>query len=86
MTYVFNKNSLKNVLPISSVDYRNTPARGIINTIPGSYAHYLFDNYTFAEILDKCIDYEIFANQCKNDKIAYFPSSVLKSSGVSLKK
>ena len=36
MTYVFNKNSLKNVLPISSVDYRNTPARGIINTIPGS--------------------------------------------------
>ncbi len=57
-----------------------------LNTIPGSYAYYLFPNLTFSEILDKCIKNIFFVKQSKEKLIRYFESSVLKSVGCGIKK
>jgi len=52
-----------------------------LNTIPGSYAYYLFPNLTFSEILDKCIKTVFFMQQKNNNIITYFESSVLRGVG-----
>lgn len=57
-----------------------------LNTIPGSFAYYLFPKLSFSKLLDICIDYEYFSNQSDNNKIKYFSSSVLKNAGKGIKK
>ena len=57
-----------------------------VNTIPGSYAYYLFDTITFANLLDDIIENAYFINQQKNNIITYFESSVLKSGATGTKK
>jgi len=57
-----------------------------INTIPGSYANYLFDNLTFEELLNKMIKNTYFEKNKEKELIRYFESSVLKNADLSIKK
>ncbi len=50
------------------------------NTIPGSYANYLFEGMSFSDLLNGCIDNAIFESQSDNT-IKYFESSVLSNVG-----
>ncbi len=57
-----------------------------LNAVPGSYAHYLFTDRKFSDIIDDMISYAIFQNQKKQDLIQYFSSSVLKNANMGIKK
>ena len=50
------------------------------NTIPGSFANYLFQDLSFSQLLNGCIDNAIFENQSDNT-VKYFESSVLSNVG-----
>jgi len=57
-----------------------------LNTIPGSYAHYLFRGTTFSKMIDDMISQAYFEKQANDKIIKYFASSVLKSIGLGIKK
>ena len=50
-----------------------------INTIPGSLANYLFESYTFTELIDVLINSAILNNSKSNKYIKTFDSSVLEN-------
>lgn len=57
-----------------------------INTVPGSFAYYLFPNLKFSELLDLIIDTAIYHNQFLENRIKYFHSTVLTSASSGIKK
>ncbi len=57
-----------------------------LNTVPGSYAHYLFSGKKFIDIIDDMISMAYFAKQKEDQLIQYFSSFVLKSGVSGIKK
>lgn len=56
-----------------------------INTIPGSFANYMFKNLTFAELLEKLIYYAEEKHNEKNKHTFSYESCVLESGGIKSK-
>ena len=49
-----------------------------INTIPGSFAYYLWsDKYSFSQLLDKIVDYALDSYRDKQNLLLTFKSNVL---------
>ena len=57
-----------------------------VNSIPGSYAYYLFPGMRFAHMLDVIIDNAVFDKQHTDNQIKYFHSNVLKNTSGGIKK
>ena len=57
-----------------------------LNTTPGSYANYLFQDISFPNMLDRIIKNAYFEKEQDKDKIKYFESSVLSDVNLSIKK